>query len=351
MYCTCSNKNNYEIISLCDIKKFTEKNGPFNANSAWTQISIADIFNLECDKHNIESIEKVYINVSITHTKIIETPKSPNINSEGMTLTGKKLLIDGYVCVKIVYTSLTKVQSIHTVKFNIPFCTYIVIEENADIFNDIYCIESCVEDVFLSLIDCRTIFQNITLFLFAHKETLNCPSPQPPKDNCTIQAGAQPIQAQPFQSQPESSIINESSSIQYSKTPINPITNITANLIEVKNEEDLTILTIELNNNKFITNYTGDITNRTLEDSLYFSLLLEDKNGFVKTYNELKANEIADTFATNLNNISFEDGDKLLLSYIDNNKISIINNIFNTEYKLQDTMEEFIIKNGQLSTN
>ncbi|MPQ42428.1 DUF3794 domain-containing protein [Clostridium tarantellae] len=185
MYCNCSNKNNYEVISLCDIKKFTKKHGPFN-NSAWTQISIADVLMLHYTKYYIEKIEKIYVDVSITHTKIIETPISPSINSEGMKLTGKKLLIDGFICSKIVYTSLTKEQTVYTANFTVPFCTYVVIEETADPFNDKYCIKACIEDVFLSLIDCKTVFQNITLFLLAEKKSITCPTLRSPQEDCTI---------------------------------------------------------------------------------------------------------------------------------------------------------------------
>ncbi|MPQ43596.1 DUF3794 domain-containing protein [Clostridium tarantellae] len=289
MYCKCSNKNNYEVISLCNIKNFTNKNGPF-INSAWTQISLADILTLPYNCPKIEKIEKIYIEVNITSNKIIKTPKSPAANAEGLILTGKKLLIDGYFCIKLVYTSLTKEQSIHSINFNIPFCTYIVIEENVDLFIDAYCVKTCVEDIFASLIKCNTIFFNVTFFLFASKITPTCPVPQPPKDDCTINF------VQP-------------------KIP-NTITFKTASL-----NNNISEITFDIQLKQIKATSTGISSGRlyshiSFSNNEFFSFKLRDFNQNIKTKASIKGEENADVFVKKLNNMSFEVDDIIELEVL-----------------------------------
>ena len=168
MKCECSLNNNYQIIGLCDIETFNKKIRAFN-DKAWTQIILPEKLTLPSSVLNVKSITKLYIEIKITSTKIINTPISDTSNVEGMKLTGKILLIYGYLCQKIVYIADNFRQSIHSVKFNIPFNTYIVIDENTDIENDKYCVYPCVEDVSIRVLNKRQLSKNITLFLFAHR--------------------------------------------------------------------------------------------------------------------------------------------------------------------------------------
>ncbi|WP_170272180.1 putative mucin/carbohydrate-binding domain-containing protein [Clostridium tarantellae] len=301
MYCNCSNKENYEVIALCDIKKFADKNGPFN-NKAWVQISVSDLLMLDCNKLAIEKIEKIYINVSIANTKIIETPVSSNPNSEGMTLTGKKLLIDGFICSKIVYTSLTKEQSVYTSKFTVPFCTYIVIEPNADVFNDKYCIKTCIEDVFLSLADCKTIFQNVTLFLVAEKVSITCPSVQPAKEDCTIINVIPPVPPDP-----------EPDSCEEPQIPEGETASI-INVVRVKDSNVRnTISEIYFHTNtkqiKVTSNSNLSTSDNTYPNNAYFLFKLRDCNNNIKKKALIKSKEDASNFKMALENTDFKYGD------------------------------------------
>ena len=170
MKCKCSIGNNYEVIGLCDISKFA-KSGKIATNKPWTQITIPEILTIPRNKPNIESIDKIYINVLIEKTRIISTPKTANnvTSIEGLKLTGKKLLVDGYLCQTIVYTADNCSQTVHSTSFKIPFSTFIVIEADADIDNDKYCVKTCIEDVFAKPLNSRVIFKNVTLFLLAIK--------------------------------------------------------------------------------------------------------------------------------------------------------------------------------------
>ncbi|MPQ44249.1 DUF3794 domain-containing protein [Clostridium tarantellae] len=324
MYCVCSNKNNYEVISLCDLKKFTAENGPFN-NSAWIESSVGDVLILDCNKPNIEKIEKVFVTVNITTTKIIQTPISSTLNSEGIILTGKKLLIDGFICSKIVYTSLTKEQSVYSSDFTIPFCTYIVLEKNTNTFNDKYCIKICIEDVFLSIIDCKTIFQNVTLFLLAKKTFLTCPNIQPSKENCSI------------------------TNIQQPPPPPPPDTLINNIILNDLNDDSVIIISFNKVNMTILVDSTGRVTD--INGGLnYFRFTLYKPDGLTeKITNKLVGNSNGMNFSNNISNTKFQNGDIIKLQYEENSKV-IITNFPNTStpiYIPKNTEESFVItKNG-----
>ena len=65
---------------------------------------------------------------------------------------------------KIVYTADEPRQSVHSADFCIPFSAYIVVDPLLDPTKD-YCVDVCVEDVFVKALNKREIFKNVTLFL------------------------------------------------------------------------------------------------------------------------------------------------------------------------------------------
>lgn len=130
-------------------------------------------------------------------------------NEEGTCLTGRKLIIEGVLRQKVVYTGLVESQSVHSTHNEIPFTAYIIpyakfdglaYEENITVIDssaaepcqtmtingfaydpanppvvdtcEEFCVSSYVEDIFAYAIDKRTIFKNVTLFLLAKPETV-----------------------------------------------------------------------------------------------------------------------------------------------------------------------------------
>lgn len=127
-------------------------------------------------------------------------------NEEGTCLSGRKLIVEGTLEQKAIYTALVPSQSVHTVENQIPFNAYIIpyasfdgltYEENivvaADpetpcvtktvngfLFNpenptkadlcESFDVSVCVEDIFAYPVDERNIFKNTTLFLWAKPE-------------------------------------------------------------------------------------------------------------------------------------------------------------------------------------
>lgn len=123
-------------------------------------------------------------------------------NEEGTCLSGRKLIVEGTIKQKIVYTGMVTSQSVHSTHNCIPFTAFIIAyanflgsepEENVEVLIDPatcateiitgfpynpeqginvdlceeFCVDSFVEDVFAYALDERTVFKNITLFLKA----------------------------------------------------------------------------------------------------------------------------------------------------------------------------------------
>ena len=117
-----------------------------------------------------------------------------NENAEGEILTGRKLVVEGLLQQKVVYTANVAEQSVHSAHFEMPFVGFIVPYAsfegltydptiNGFYFNpeepvvpnlcENFSVEACVEDIFVYDLDERTVFKNITLFLYA-KPSGNC---------------------------------------------------------------------------------------------------------------------------------------------------------------------------------
>ncbi|MGG5460510.1 hypothetical protein [Clostridium sp. B9] len=123
-------------------------------------------------------------------------------NEEGVCLSGRKLVIEGVLSQKVVYTGLVTTQSVHSACYEVPFTAYIIpyakfegltYEEDVEVITDKatcttttingfaynpdepiqvdiceeFCVDALVEDIFATMLNCRTIFKNVTVFLIA----------------------------------------------------------------------------------------------------------------------------------------------------------------------------------------
>lgn len=160
MKCQCNFDQAYDVIGLCDVTST-----PIGTN--WTEISVPTVVSIPKFKPNVEQIDKIFAKTNVISKRIIVTPEGTK-SVEGQTLTNRKLLIDGDICLTVVYTADEPTQSVHTAHFCIPFSAYIVIEKDADLLDN-YCVTTCIEDVYAKIFNCRDLFVNITLFLNAEK--------------------------------------------------------------------------------------------------------------------------------------------------------------------------------------
>lgn len=168
MFCSCVNNQTVEIIGLCDMTLTNT-----HLTTAWTEISIPEALEIPSQKPDVESVEKVFVNVKIISKRLVVTPVPTTVgpppapspatpNQEGTLLSGFKLVVEGLLTQKIIYTADEPTQSVHSADFSIPFSAFIVVAGPA---TTVYCVDVCVEDVFVKVLSARKIFKNTTLLL------------------------------------------------------------------------------------------------------------------------------------------------------------------------------------------
>lgn len=227
----------YKLLGVCDVsKQILDARNLSILN--WQEISVPEVITV--NKVKIEDINEVNISVKIDSVKLVETPFSSknyqvalldsdgNVvyvdgivqtcdcckvftieeNSEGTCLSGRKLVVEGRLKQKIIYTADTTLQSVHSIEVEYPFSTYIIAYANfsnttgllgqivvIDPLDDTktitiegylyhhnnpievnmceeFCVNVCVEDVYVKLLDNSTIFKNVTLFISAKPKTV-----------------------------------------------------------------------------------------------------------------------------------------------------------------------------------
>lgn len=182
--CGCD-KGLIDIIGLCIPANTTEviKNSPY-----WKQMHISESLQIPVQKPDVEQINSVDVSVNIIRKQVIKTPRSYNDtvtppvaqpNLEGKLLSGRKLIIEGQLCQKLVYTALETSQPVHSAHFYVPFSSYIVVPKEItftgpngeeiveDSYNINFDVNYCIEDVAACVIDERNILKQVTLMLYA----------------------------------------------------------------------------------------------------------------------------------------------------------------------------------------
>lgn len=151
-------KNLIEYAGIADISQLPDE------MLAFKQLTVQEHLTLPTAKPDIEQLVRVMAEISITSTKIIETPKGKS--KEGQILTGRKIIIEGMIHQKIEYVADEPTQSVHGAHFNVPFSTFIVLPED---FEDgtVVTIIPYIEDIHAQQIGKRKIFKNVTFLLQA----------------------------------------------------------------------------------------------------------------------------------------------------------------------------------------
>ena len=115
----------------------------FTDTDKWTEFYLPEIVDIPIVKQDIEGIVELNSQIEIISQRVIKTPvvngyagsngvyiQGENIpNSECTNLTGRKLIIEGLLKQKIIYTAAVDEQSIHSASLVIPVSTFIIIEK------------------------------------------------------------------------------------------------------------------------------------------------------------------------------------------------------------------------------
>lgn len=170
-----------DVTGLCTPGDVTEV---LNLYPYWKQMYIPETLSIPPQKPDIEVVNSLDISVNIIRADVIRTPRSytstdvPIESLEGKLLTGRKLIIQGELCQKVVYTANETEQPVHSAHFYVPFSAYIVIPEEVTFTNGTvtttidscsinYEVNACIEDASILTLDERTVYKQITLLLYA----------------------------------------------------------------------------------------------------------------------------------------------------------------------------------------
>ena len=99
------------IIGVNDVSEFPV----LTALDRYNQFTVEENLEIPAEKPDVEQITSVMIEAKVTDFRAIATP------------TGLKVIINGIVNQKVVYTALEPTQSIHSAYFTKGFCTFIEI--------------------------------------------------------------------------------------------------------------------------------------------------------------------------------------------------------------------------------
>lgn len=139
----------------------------------WTELVVPEVLCIPAFKPDIEQMISISSVVELICQRVINTPFKTNnprlvppiFNLEGTAITGKKLVIEGVLRQKIVY-SATQTQTVHAVHFDTPFSAFIVLDPQ-DTLTKKFKVDVCIEDIFVTDITPRKIFKNVTLIIRA----------------------------------------------------------------------------------------------------------------------------------------------------------------------------------------
>lgn len=153
-----------------------------NDADKWVQFFIPEIVDIPTQKPDIEGIISLQSSIKIISQRVIKTPQVTGYtaadgtvfagedipNAEGTKLTGRKLIIEGFINQKVIYTADEPEQSVHSAHFTYPFSVFIVIDKDTPLSQK-FTVTPYIEDLYASQLSNRSIFKNTTIFIKASK--------------------------------------------------------------------------------------------------------------------------------------------------------------------------------------
>lgn len=136
----------------------------------FTQLSIPETLEIPEEKPDMEQLLSIAVDAQIESMKLIETPIA--LSNEGQNLSGCKLIIELRLRQKIKYVADEPTQTVHAAHFEVLKSIFVIVpcEVNGVPIRDLLSrkrvvITPYIEDIFGEMLDKRTIFKNITLFV------------------------------------------------------------------------------------------------------------------------------------------------------------------------------------------
>ncbi|ADG83488.1 DUF3794 domain-containing protein [Thermincola potens] len=155
-----------QIIGISDPTEFPV----IGTLNPYNQAAIQESLTIPAAKPDIEQINTLLVEAQVTDSRTILTP------------TGIKIVVEGLLKQKIIYTALVPEQSVHSAYFEKPFCTYIdvplIIPAGGTVetllaslglsLTDLLAgpVNVIIEDVEVNLLDPRTVDKCVVLFVY-----------------------------------------------------------------------------------------------------------------------------------------------------------------------------------------
>lgn len=150
-----------------------------SSDNKWTEFFLPEVVDIPKLKPNMEGIIEVLSGIEIISQRVVKTPVVKTTvegaitgatipNSENTRLTGRKLVVEGLLKQKVIYTAAVEEQSVHTADFEMPFSAFIIIDGNTPLSQK-FSITPYIEDIFVCRLSERSIFKNTTIFIKASK--------------------------------------------------------------------------------------------------------------------------------------------------------------------------------------
>lgn len=145
----------------------------------FTQLSIPETLIIPEPKPNMEQLISVAVDPVVETMKLIETPIA--LSHEGQSLSGCKLIIELKLREKVKYVADEPTQTVHAAHYeNVLKSIFIIVpcEINGVSVRNLLAKERIIvtpyiEDIYAEMVDGRTIFKNITIFINVRFITCN----------------------------------------------------------------------------------------------------------------------------------------------------------------------------------
>lgn len=104
-------RNLINIVGIDDPSSFPV----LGVQDRYKQFTVEEMLTIPSAKPDIEQITSVLVEANVTQFRTIATP------------TGVKVIVDGELHQKVIYTADEPAQSVHSAEFTTPFCNFIEI--------------------------------------------------------------------------------------------------------------------------------------------------------------------------------------------------------------------------------
>lgn len=157
----CIDQQSIDFSGICDASQF-------ELNDTWQQFDLIGSIMVPMEKPSIEEVDSINTNVEILSRKVIQTPTSDGANNEGRIVTGRKLIVEGLLCISISYVALVPEQSVNSFHGAIPFSAFIVLPADTEL-NDVYDISACISSLAVKRVCERRVELASCIFIKATK--------------------------------------------------------------------------------------------------------------------------------------------------------------------------------------